>query len=138
MLLVLRLVLGLLGLAICFIGLNVGLGGIATLGWQVDPGYVTAVDADLFAVQDSHTRFLGGVWFSIGLLFIAGALKPLRFAPVLFWICCLITLAGLFRLSAPEPAIVMDGRIIGSFALELIGFPLLAIWLRRVNHIAAG
>ena len=133
----LQIVLGTVGAAIILLGLNVGLGGIATLGWQVDPDFVAPVDTDVFAVQDSHTRFLGGVWFGVGMLFVAGAVSLRRFATTLIWLCCVIAFAGLFRLSAGNPGVVTDARVIGSFGLELIGFPLLALWLHKTNKRTA-
>lgn len=130
----LRLLLGVIGLGIIYLGLNIALGGITTLGWRVDPSFVEAIDAEIFAVQDNHTRFLGGVWLTIGLLFAAGAIWLHRFGQTLFWLCCLIAFSGLFRLSAPDLNVITDPRIIRSFALEMILFPLLAYWLHKVNQ----
>ena len=80
----LRAVLALAGCAIIFLGLNVGLGGIRTLGWQggaID--FITITDGPVFGVRDNHVRFIGGVWLGVGLLMFAGAFALHRLRDVL-------------------------------------------------------
>ena len=78
----LRIILAIAGLAIMALGLNVGLGGIATLGWQGPTVFFTITDQDVFAVQDNHIRFIAGVWFGVGLMFVAGAVALDRFRSI--------------------------------------------------------
>lgn len=117
----LRAVLALLGLVVVFLGLNVGLGGIRTLGWQGGAAeFLSVTDPAMFAVRDSHIRFIGGIWLAIGLTLAAGALWFERLRPVLVAITALVFVGGLIRLGGPLPPDVLP-----SLALELIGFPLL-------------
>ena len=71
--LALRALLALTGLGVLVIGANVGLGGIRTMGLQVDPGFVVEVEAEAFFDQDNHVRYLGGVFAAMGTALIAGA-----------------------------------------------------------------
>lgn len=133
---VLNIVLGLTGAAIIFLGLNVGLGGIKTLGWQASQDFIVVADLMAFNTQDSHIRFIGGVWFGVGTVFLAGgfALQTLR--PTLIALCTIIAFAGLFRLSALDISAILNAAIAPSLALELVGFPMLAVWLARTNSAA--
>lgn len=128
---ILRTVLAMIGVIVVVLGLNIGLGGMQTLGWQIDPEFLTVTNPDDFAVQNNHIRFVGGVWFAIGLLFIAGsfALESLR--TTLIFLCIAIAIASSFRFSAPNISILTNPDIIGSLLFEMIGFPLLALWLYR-------
>ncbi len=77
---ILRAILVLVGAGIIFLGLNVGFGGIKTLGWQGETDFISVVKDAAYGAQDNHVRFLGGFWLGAGLLFIAGgvAFKSLR------------------------------------------------------------
>lgn len=124
-------ILALIGLAIMTLGLNAGLGGLRTLGWQVDPGFLQATDPAVFAVQDNHARFLGGIWFGIGLLFLLGAgLRKLT--PALVAFCFIIPIAGLFRFSQGLEAAISP-EVLPSLGLELLGFPALGYWLLKTR-----
>ena len=68
----LRVILLLTGTIVVWLGLNVGLGGFETLGWQGAQGFFAVTDPETFAVQDNHIRFIAGVWLSVGLLLISG------------------------------------------------------------------
>lgn len=122
----LRLVLTLTGLSIIALGINVALGGILTLGWQTSGSFVVISDERLFRVHDSHTRFLGGVWLSIGVLFVLGAIYRDRLRATLIVLSLSIACAGLFRLSGTS---ILSSEILTSFLLEIIAFPALAAWL---------
>jgi hypothetical protein len=121
----------LVGSAIMFLGLNVGLGGIQTLGWQMPGSFMQITNETAFHVQDSHIRFIGGVWFGVGAVFFAGGFLRDALRSTLIVFCGLIALAGLFRLSGIEGGAVYSAAILPSLALELIGFPLLGWWLAK-------
>jgi hypothetical protein len=125
----LNLVVIIVGVAIIFLGLNVGLGGIKTLGWQTTRDFVAITDAAIFHAQDSHIRFIGGIWFGVGAAFVIGGLAMRTFRPTLIILSAMIAIAGLFRLSDIDSGVIFSIAIAPSIALELIGFPLLAWWL---------
>lgn len=60
----LRVVLVLAGVVVCITGINLAFGGIRTLGWQGAFDFIQVIDERRFLAQDSHIRFLGGVWLS--------------------------------------------------------------------------
>lgn len=66
---ILKIVLVLAGLFILFTGLNVALGGIKTMGWQGQTGFVQVADEHIFSIRDSHTRFIGTIWAGVGFMF---------------------------------------------------------------------
>lgn len=113
------------------LGLNVGLGGIPTLGWQTSDTFITVTNEVLYLVQDSHVRFIGGVWFSVGAIFCLGAFLVNKLRTTLITMCLAIALAGLFRLSGLEGGVVFSASILPSLMLEVFGFPLLAWWLSQ-------
>ena len=128
---VLNGVLWLVGAVIMMMGVNVGFGGIPTLGWLSPTDFVQITDAQTYGAQDNHFRFLGGIWFGFGLMFFIGGFKLDKLRPTLVCLCLLVGLAGLFRMSAMDMQILLSAAILPSFLLEIIGFPLLAYWLRR-------
>ena len=125
----LNLVVVIVGAAIIFLGLNVGLGGIKTLGWQTTRDFVAITDAAIFYAQDSHIRFIGGIWFGVGAAFVIGGFAMRTVRPTLIILSAMIAIAGLFRLSGMDSDMIFSAAIAPSIALELIGFPLLAWWL---------
>ena len=128
----LRIVLFLGGAFIVFTGLNVAFGGILTLGWQGQTAFFEVTDEPMFLVQDSHIRFLGGLWLGVGGLFLLSVTNLLRYQLLLKYSFALIFLGGLARLSQMQLAVTLGSDIIGSFAAELVGMPLLYVWLSRV------
>lgn len=132
----LKTILALLGCIIMFLGINVGLGGIQTLGWQGTRDFITITDTTAFHAQDSHVRFIGGVWFGVGVAFLAGAFALDRLRPTLIILCMIITVSGLFRLSATETTALYSLAVVPSLIFELLGFSLLAFWLSRARPTA--
>lgn len=126
----LRIIVALIGLAIMLLGVNIGLGGIKTLGWQVSTDFLRIIDPAVFNIQDSHIRFIGGVWFGLGVLYVLGSFLLKPFLQTLFHVSLVIALAGLFRLSAMEAGTLLSADVLPSLILELVAFPLLAIWIR--------
>ena len=126
----LRAVLALLGLAIIVLGLNVGLGGIQTLGWQGGATvFFNVTDPAMFAVRDSHIRFIGGVWLAVGLTLLSGAVWLRQLRTVLVAVAGMVVVGGLTRLVGPLP-----GDVLASLGLELVGFPLLGWWVWRAER----
>lgn len=130
---VLRIVLILAGIAIMYTGINIGFGGILTLGLQGANDFVTVVNKQRFLAQDSHIRFLGGIWFLFGIVFIISAIKPLVFQPVLKFVLIAIFFGGLMRFTQMDLNVTLGPDIIGSLIAELIGMPVLYIWLSSVT-----
>lgn len=128
---VLRALLGAIGLAIIFLGLNVGLGGIQTLGWQGAGDFITIVDDDLFAVRDNHVRFIGGVWLGVGLVFLASAFLFSKLKMTLLVLFGIIFVGGMARLSVLETALLSSVEIVPSLIAELVVFPLIGLWVWR-------
>ena len=127
----LRVVLFLAGLAVVVTGINVSFGGIATLGWQGSPSFFEVTDARRFHAQDSHVRFLGGLWLGIGVLFVLGALHPQPCRKTLLAALGLAFLGGLARLTQGRLDVTLGPDIAGSFVAELVVFPLLALWVAK-------
>lgn len=129
----LNIVIFVIGMAIIFLGLNVGLGGIRTLGWQGTDEFVAVTNAATFAVQDNHIRFIAGVWFGVGIMFVFGGFWLDKLRPILIALSSMIAVAGLFRLSAMD-SVIFSWAIAPSMIFELVGFPLLAFWLIRSHN----
>ena len=135
----LRIVLFLAGAAIVALGINVGFGGIRTLGWQ-DGGaeFLTVVDAAAYGIHDNHVRFLGGIWLGLGLFMMAGSVWLVRLRTLLVAFTAMILVGGLARISALDPDILFSAAIAPSFVLELVLFPLLGLWIVRTVPDAGG
>jgi hypothetical protein len=127
----LRLILAIIGLIIIFLGFNVGFGGIRTLGWQGPTDYVEIVNSVAFRIQDSHFRFLGGVWLGIGIVFVAGTFAMHRLRTVLIVLCGVIFIGGIARLSAFDIRILLSLSVLPSLLAELVLFPALAYWIHK-------
>jgi Domain of unknown function (DUF4345) len=120
------------GLFTMFTGLNRALGGIRTLGWQGSTEFLEVIARHEFLIQDNHTRFLGGVWTGVGLLMLLAPLNLRAAQPVLNFICAIIFLGGLARFTAMDASVVLGPDIVGSLVAELIGMPLLYLWVSKV------
>lgn len=127
----LKATLLLVGAAIMMLGLNIGLGGIRTLGWQMPGEFFEITDEALFRRHDSHIRFIGGVWFGIGVTYFAGGIFLDELRSTLVVLCAAVALAGLFRLSGATFEVGPNAAVWPSFALEVLGFPSLGWWLSR-------
>jgi hypothetical protein len=127
---ILRILLALLGLITLVIGLNAGLGGIHTLGWQYTPGFATEADPAIFNLQDNHAHFLGGIFAAAGLILTATAFTP-KLAPAAITVCIMTFIGGLFRLIDMDAALFADWEIMRSLVAELLLYPALAYWMWR-------
>ena len=125
----LKVVLVLAGLMIILTGLNIALGGMLTLGWQGQTGFFEVTDRQSYLVQDSHIRFIGGLWLGIGLFFLIAATNVAKFKTALFLAFALIFLGGLARFSQMHFDVTFGPKIIGSLIAELVGMPILYLWV---------
>jgi hypothetical protein len=130
----LRILLGLIGVVVIWLGLNVSLGGIITLGWQGPTDFLTVENHSAFSVQDNHVRFIAGVWTGVGLFMIIGAIFLEKFKSILLALMVMVFLGGLARLTAGDPALLMSSKIAPSLLMELIVFPLLGLWVYRTTR----
>lgn len=126
---ILRSILFIIGAVVIFLGLNVGLGGFETMGWQGAQDFFTVTDARTFAIQDNHIRFIAGVWLSVGLVLIAGSFALNRLRSVLMALTAMVFLGGLMRLTASDSSVLLSSSIAPSLMTELLFFPLLGLWI---------
>lgn len=132
-----RAVLFAVGLVIVWTGINVGLGGIATLGLQGPTDFMAITDPQAFAAQDSHVRFLGGLWLGVGLLLAVAAWRLRALKPAVQVVLALIVVGGLARFSALRPDVLFGPQIVGSFLAEVALMPLLLLWSTKVARRVA-
>lgn len=130
-LIALRIVLLLAGAFTAYAGFNKAFGGIHTLGWQGESRFVEVTNEHAFLVQDSHLRFLAGVYSALGLLFLAAAVDPRRFRGALRVACVLIFLGGLARLTQMRADVTFGPDLMGSMIAELVGMALLYVWVSK-------
>ena len=129
----LRLILMLAGAIVIYLGLDLGLGGMRTLGWQGSTDFIAVTDTGRFAVQDNHARFVGGVWLGVGLVLFFGSFAIARFRTALIAMCLLIFAGGLMRLASGDIDTILGMQVLPSMLAELILFPLLGFWLSRTK-----
>jgi hypothetical protein len=122
------------GLAIVFVGINAGFGGIRTLGWQVSPDFFSVTNETNFSIQDSHARFLGGLFGTLGLFMVFATLRLQDFHRELRVVFVLTFFGGLARFTAPDLQVLLNSGVAVSLAIEIILMPILFFWLPRVLH----
>lgn len=127
----LKIILVLTGLAIIFTGINISFGGMKTLGWQGIVGYFEVTNQQQFLTQDSHIRFLGGIWLSIGALFVISVFNIIKFKSALKFALISIFVGGLTRLSQENLDVTLGPDILGSFLGEIIFMPIIYFWISR-------
>jgi hypothetical protein len=126
--LILRGVLFLVGAAVTTIGIDNAFGGIASLGWQGPTDFFVVVDETSFAVRDSHIRFISGVWLAMGLILALAAFKLSLLKEVVIACSIMIFIGGLLRFTQDDTTMLLSSRLLPSLVMELVLFPLLAIW----------
>ena len=131
----LRIVLLLAGAFTVYAGLNKALGGMRTLGWQGEGTYIEVTSEHAFLVQDSHVRFLAGVYSGLGLIFILAAADPRRFRSALRIACALIFLGGFARLSQMHFEVTFGPDLLGSMIAELVLMPILWVWASKATPL---
>lgn len=126
-----RLVLLVAAAFIVMTGVNIGFGGIVTLGWQGSSDFLTVTNSHAYQLQDSHIRFLGGLWLGVGLALLFGAWDFQKWAGPLKISFVLIFIGGVMRFASTPQDVLLSQDIIGSLAAEVILMPFLYLWLTR-------
>jgi hypothetical protein len=128
-----RVVLVAVGAFIVFIGINVGFGGIVTLGWQGPTRFLEVTDEQGFLVRDSHMRFFGGLFGGIGLFLMVAATNPRRFRSAVSLVLVLLFTGGLARFSMARLDVILGPDVLGAVLAELVLMPILLVWLRQLG-----
>lgn len=127
----LRFILILGGVFAVYSGLDQALGGLFTLGWMGQQVFFEIADQHLFLVADNHHRFLGGVWTGIGLFFFLAITNLEKYQIGLYFAFSSIFIGGLARFSQMNFDIIFGPEVVGALLVEIIGMPLLFLWLLR-------
>lgn len=129
---VFRTLLIVLGALNIFIGINIGFGGILTLGWQGQTKFLEVTNDYIYLMQDSHIRYFGGLYIGVGLFLLLAVTDLRKYQPALNLIFFLIFMGGLARFTMLRPDIIFGRDIIGSLLAELILMPILYGWLSKI------
>jgi hypothetical protein len=130
----LRVVLVVLGAISTFVAANVAFGGIETLGLQGSTDFVQVTDSDAYLIRDSHAHYYGGVYLALGLFLIYASTNVARFRQSIYVVFAMIFAGGLARLTQLEPDVTLGSDLMVSTAIELIGVPLLALWVAHTTR----
>ena len=126
------IILIVLGALNIFIGINVGFGGIATLGLQGQTEFFEVTNETVFLMRDSHIRYFGGLYFGIGLFLILASTNLRTYNTALKLVFALTFIGGLARFTMMRFDIIFGPDIIGSLLVELILMPVLYFWLLKI------
>lgn len=129
--LALRAILLVIGAFNVFLGINVGFGGIETLGWQVQAKFFEVTNEAVFLVRDSHIRFYGGLYVGIGLFLLLSVTDLRKYQSALNLVFALIFMGGLARFTMLRPDVLFGPDILVSLLAELVLMPVLYLWLAR-------
>jgi hypothetical protein len=132
-----RAILLLLGAINVFLGLNLGLGGILTMGWQGQTQFFEVLNEHAYLVQDSHIRFFGGLYVALGAFLLVASTNVVKYAGALNLALLLMFAGGVARFSMMRTDILFGPEIVGSLAAELLLMPALFLWLRRIVRSAS-
>jgi hypothetical protein len=127
-----RTILILLGSTNIFLGINVGFGGILTLGWQGQTKFFEVTNEYAYLMQDSHIRFFGGLYIGLGFFLILASTNLRKYHTSLNLALALMFMGGLARFTMMRPDIIFGGDIIGSLLAELVLMPVLFVWLSKI------
>ncbi len=128
----LHLILTLLGVFIIFSGIDSAFGGLNTLGLLGETSYFTVTDEYMFQIVDSHTRFFGGVWMGIGVIFFFAQKNLTRYQDLLKWSFAILFLGGLSRFTQLNLDVILTEDVLWAICVEIIGMPILYFWLSKV------
>lgn len=132
---VLRIILVVGGAFAVFTGFDFAAGGIRSLGLEGPVLSLTAMDQHALDARDSHARFLGGVWLTVGLVFIASAVQLQTLRVALLASIVMIFIGGVSRFTTYNPQILADPAIAGAMVAELIGMPILFSWVWNTRRV---
>lgn len=124
----LKIVLILTGTVVVILGINIGFGGIATLGLQGTSDFFDVTNQSVFDIRDNHVRFGGGIVIAIGLAMVFTAFRLNKAFPILLFIALMFMAGGIARLTAFHSDLIFSADILPSLLIELFGFPALAYW----------
>ena len=119
------------GIYIVMSGANIGLGGMKTLGLAGSRNFFEVTQQHAYFIQDSHVRFVGGVWLATGLMFLFTVANLQKFHKVLYILCFQILIGGLARISQDNFSITFGPSIIGPILAEIFGAPILSFWIYK-------
>jgi hypothetical protein len=132
-----RILLIVLGALNIFIGINIGFGGILTLGWQGQTKFLEVTNEYGYLMQDSHIRYFGGLYIGVGLFLLLATTDLRKYQPALNLVFALIFMGGLARFTMMRPDIIFGRDIIGSLLAELVLMPILYVWLSKLVKSSA-
>lgn len=126
---VLQTLICLVGLSFVLVGLDVGFGGLDTLGLQGRGRFFAVINETGFLVQDSHQRFMGGFFGSAGLFLAVASWRLREFHLPIKVLLGMTIVGGLIRLSAGQGMSVFSPELLPATLSELVLIPVLFIWL---------
>jgi hypothetical protein len=132
-----RTLLVVLGALNIFIGLNVALGGISTMGWQGSTSFYEVTNETLFMIRDSHMRYYGGLYVGTGLFLILAVTNLRKYQTALNLVFALIFIGGLARFTMPRADVLFGKDILVSLVVELVLIPVLYVWLAKLVNSSA-
>ncbi len=123
---------------IAAIGLGSAIAGFrASLLGPISTEVVEVTSATQFGIQDNHTRFYAAMWAGAGLLMVYAVLDLAERALLLHGALFLFFVGGIGRLLHLDRAVLGTAEIATAVAVELLLWPVFALWLRRVEPGAA-
>ena len=139
----LRILLVVLGLLNVLIGINVGFGGITTLGLHGEARFIEVVDWPAFLVRDSHIRYFGGLYLGIGLFLMLAVTNLRRYQSALNLVFVLMFVGGLTRFTMLRPDVTFAPGMLPSLVVELLIMPIFVVWVahsvvRQQTHSRSG
>lgn len=111
----------------------IGLSGQQMIGAALSEGYTDPL-------LNSQVRYLGSIWFGFGALLWYCLNDVKRHAAILGGAFLIVFLGGLGRIASLAqfgfpPSESGTGFVVFAIAIEILGMPLLLLWLRRVVAI---
>jgi len=128
----LHILLILTGIFIVFSGLDSALGGLLSMGWMESTSYFAVTNEHKYLEMDSHSRFLGGVWTGMGLLFLLAQTNLVKYQKELNYSFAIIFLGGIARFTQMNLDVTFGDEVLWAVVVELILVPIFYFWLAKV------